>query len=943
MNDRRKNSPANTFVELLIEAFIPPEVGSASIQIFISPFFNASAIGLHMQDSVNKDFSVLFFKFSDLGMMKLYPILSIALYFFCTPLLGQAELSPRLLEKMGRTAATEMIEARICLPDTLNWSLISVQWDAKGIPAEERVRRVNRLLISQARFYQDPVLEFLEAREAASVGYVQNFYLTNSIVLKALPHVLHACTTLPQVERIDLAEGELEPMEFFPAAAGKTSAVQGTENGLKAIHAPQMWQLGYTGKSSTLFVFDSGVWSQHPAFSDRFLGRHRPMDQAWKGLFTRHPSGVNSNHGTHVCGTATGLDPRTADTIGVAFGSYWMANDLINASTAAGLPDLVHLIGSFQWALDPDGDTATSSDVPHVINNSWRWRDQLDTVQCGGFIVQLMNAIEAAGIANVFSGGNTGPSNSMLNSPQRIKSNPVNVFSVGSVNGNVAFPHPISGFSTRGPSQCPSSGTLNIHPEVVAPGENVRSAWGMDGYNSISGTSMSSPHVSGAVLLLKEAFPQLTGAQLLTALYTTATDMGVAGEDNVYGNGLIDVHAAFLWLAQQHTPRDPLSIDFDLAIIDFYSPGVGDMGCDTSLTLEIVVENRGQQPINQIDVQVLNAMGSPSVPLTYGVQLPNFGSVDTVRLNGTYSIQRNGAQEIQVIAEIDSVDYDLINNARVFWYHALPLYELNDWNRPVLTEFDLGIRSDLWHVDNPDLAVGWDTIDSRFSNESWARVQMSNYDPANDQKDQLISPVIKYNSPGGGAPTLEVNYAYRPLGPVPFLHDTFRIKASLDCGMSFSHLIYEAWGDSLMTTTNYGSNFIPTSFSDFKTLQFLSELPAGSDEMVFSFETTNRKGNNFFLRNITIEQRWISAESFAQDFRLFPNPSSGRFELHAEGQEGRAFSWSLLDMQGRNLRSGSFVGGRCVFDLGDLSDGVYQLTLSNSDRTETHRLVKASD
>ena len=145
-------------------------------------------------------------------------------------------------------------------------------------------------------------------------------------------------------------------------------------------------------------------------------------------------------------------------------------------------------------------------------------------------------------------------------SPQRIKSNPVNVFSVGSVNGNVAFPQPISGFSTRGPSQCPSNGTLNIHPEVVAPGENVRSAWGMDGYNSISGTSMSSPHVSGAVLLLKEAFPQLTGAQLLTALYTTATDMGVTGEDNVYGNGLIDVHAAFLWLAQQHTPRDPLQL-----------------------------------------------------------------------------------------------------------------------------------------------------------------------------------------------------------------------------------------------------------------------------------------------------------------------------------------------------------------------------------------------
>ena len=48
-------------------------------------------------------------------------------------------------------------------------------------------------------------------------------------------------------------------------------------------------------------------------------------------------------------------------------------------------------------------------------------------------------------------------------------------------------------------------------------------------------------------------------------------------------------------------------------------------------------------------------------------------------------------------------------------------------------------------------------------------------------------------------------------------------------------------------------------------------------------------------------------------------------------------------LQGRNLGLEALWAAGCVFDLGDLSDGVYQLTLSNSDRTETHRLVKASD
>ena len=116
-----------------------------------------------------------------------------------------------------------------------------------------------------------------------------------------------------------------------------------------------------------------------------------------------------------------------------------------------------------------------------------------------------MNAIEAVGIANVFSGGNSGPNNSTVNSPQRINTSEVNTFCVGSVNGNTSFPYNISNFSTRGPTQCSGTGSLLIHPEVVAPGQNVRSAWEQNSFNTISGTSMAAPHVSGAILLLKEA------------------------------------------------------------------------------------------------------------------------------------------------------------------------------------------------------------------------------------------------------------------------------------------------------------------------------------------------------------------------------------------------------------------------------------------------------
>ncbi len=75
----------------------------------------------------------------------------------------------------------------------------------------------------------------------------------------------------------------------------------------------------------------------------------------------------------------------------------------------------------------------------------------------------------------------------------------------------------------------------------MAVGSSVRSSVPGGGYSSYNGTSMATPHVAGAVLLLRDAFPQATPDQIKIALYLTAVDMGSSGEDNSYGRGRIDV------------------------------------------------------------------------------------------------------------------------------------------------------------------------------------------------------------------------------------------------------------------------------------------------------------------------------------------------------------------------------------------------------------------
>jgi hypothetical protein len=60
-----------------------------------------------------------------------------------------------------------------------------------------------------------------------------------------------------------------------------------------------------------------------------------------------------------------------------------------------------------------------------------------------------------------------------------------------------------------------------------------------------SGTSFSAPQIAGAVALLAQAFPNLTGAQIVQLLYATARDVGAAGIDPVYGRGVLDLTRAF--------------------------------------------------------------------------------------------------------------------------------------------------------------------------------------------------------------------------------------------------------------------------------------------------------------------------------------------------------------------------------------------------------------
>ncbi|MFQ5554920.1 MAG: S8 family peptidase [Acidimicrobiia bacterium] len=161
------------------------------------------------------------------------------------------------------------------------------------------------------------------------------------------------------------------------------------------------------------------------------------------------------------------------------------------------------------------------------------------------------------------------------------------------VNGGVLTPIPgssMAAFSSRGPN--PVAGDL-IKPDITAPGVNILAgnsptpSLGAPGelFQSISGTSMSSPHVAGVFALLKQAHPDWTPAMAKSAIMTTARQ-DVVKEDGTTAADPFDMGAGHL---------NPLGKTFEAAEWEDEDDGDdgddGDHGDDEGLERELAEGN----------------------------------------------------------------------------------------------------------------------------------------------------------------------------------------------------------------------------------------------------------------------------------------------------------------------------------------------------------------
>ncbi|POM58534.1 Serine protease family S08A [Phytophthora palmivora] len=264
------------------------------------------------------------------------------------------------------------------------------------------------------------------------------------------------------------------------------------QNNIKLLHAPQLWTKGIKGKNVVVASIDSGVRYTHEALRESFRG----TDMSKETPDTADEVG----HGTHTMGTAVG-----GKGVGVAPEATWITARAFDIWGAANKSDF---LSAAQWVLCPtkrDGTGADCSLGADVVTNSFGVDRSTPVYPQWTWLSKVIDTWRAAGVYPVFASGNT---NGFLCGSVYYPGSHEDTIAVGALIGGSS----LWGASGKGPSledefswQEPSSSNKYIiKPDFVAPGVGIRSAMSVkdNAYTRLTGTSMATPHVAGAIALL---------------------------------------------------------------------------------------------------------------------------------------------------------------------------------------------------------------------------------------------------------------------------------------------------------------------------------------------------------------------------------------------------------------------------------------------------------
>ncbi|MEJ7860879.1 MAG: S8 family serine peptidase [Pyrinomonadaceae bacterium] len=302
------------------------------------------------------------------------------------------------------------------------------------------------------------------------------------------------------------AEGASEPMEVFNEGQFTW--------GLQATKAAQS---SFTGRGVRVAVLDTGMDLQHPDF----IGRTVKSQSFVPGQAVQDGHG----HGTHCIGTSCGSrgprNPNQLPRYGVAYEAEIYAGKVL--SNSGGGSD-GGILNGINWAV---------ANRCAIVSMSLGARVSSPNQPFSAIYEQAAQRALLAGTLIIAAAGNDS------NRPSVIwaVSHPANcpsIMAVGAIDAQLGtnLPKKVASFSNAGLN--PQGGQVDI----AGPGRAIRSSWLRPQlYNTISGTSMATPHVAGIAALFAQAFPTQRGRALAGLLLSRALRLPLPSRD--VGAGMV--------------------------------------------------------------------------------------------------------------------------------------------------------------------------------------------------------------------------------------------------------------------------------------------------------------------------------------------------------------------------------------------------------------------
>ena len=341
------------------------------------------------------------------------------------------------------------------------------------------------------------------------------------------------CAKLRKLERRLRQMGQLPINRNYAAHCDPNGILQsdGTPNdqyysllwGMQRMSMPSAWD--YTTGSSSLIVaiIDTGINYNHPDLAANIWTNTKEIpgngiDDDGDGVIddvhgynaiTDSGDPMDDNgHGTHCAGTIGGVGNNGTGVAGINWNVKLLPVKFLSSSGSGSLWDAVKALQYVRKLKDRGEPIVLSS-------NSWGG---------GGYYQTLYDEINASrnsGLLFVAAAGNSGINSDA--SPQYPAAYDLdNIVSVAAIDSNGA----IASFSNYGATTV----------DIGAPGVGISSTWFDGSYKSLSGTSMATPHVSGALALFKAYSGALTASQLKAVLLNSALpNSSLAGK--VLSNG----------------------------------------------------------------------------------------------------------------------------------------------------------------------------------------------------------------------------------------------------------------------------------------------------------------------------------------------------------------------------------------------------------------------